>query len=191
MIREYIHHNKDTNNSNFPHGTFAGYRAGCKCFDCNKANNNKKRLAYQNRNIEKEKIDTENKICGECEIKKPNSKFYLIGEYLSPYCKDCEIPRRKKYLYLRAYNLTIEEYEAMIKKQGNRCALSSDHEFKGREPFVDHDHTTNKVRGLLCTKCNFGLGQFNDDIVLLKSAIKYLEENSAADCPPIDGVSSN
>jgi hypothetical protein len=48
---------------------------------------------------------------------------------------------------------------------------------------------SNNKSGLLCTKCNFGIGHFNDNIELLKAAILYLEK-SAADCPII-GVSSN
>lgn len=41
---------------------------------------------------------------------------------------------------------------------------------------VDHNHKSNKIRGLLCLNCNAGLGNFRDNITLLKKAISYLEE---------------
>jgi len=43
---------------------------------------------------------------------------------------------------------------------------------------IDHNHLTNKVRGLLCNKCNQGIGFFNDNVHLLSEAIKYLNESS-------------
>jgi len=45
---------------------------------------------------------------------------------------------------------------------------------------VDHDHKTNKIRGLLCQFCNTALGKFLDDVEILKKAILYLERNSDA-----------
>ena len=42
---------------------------------------------------------------------------------------------------------------------------------------IDHDHTTNKFRGLLCNNCNWGIGQFNDNVELMKAAIFYIETN--------------
>lgn len=43
------------------------------------------------------------------------------------------------------------------------------------EVMVDHDHKTNRIRGLLCRRCNIGLGFFKDSIGLLSEAIQYLE----------------
>jgi hypothetical protein len=49
-----------------------------------------------------------------------------------------------------------------------------------RELSVDHDHATDKVRGLLCSPCNIGLGIFQDNIEFLQEAIKYLKKHRDA-----------
>lgn len=72
----------------------------------------------------------------------------------------------------RFYNLTWDQFEEMRKLQNDRCALC-DRKFT-RTPRVDHDHKTDKVRGLLCHHCNSGLGLLQDDPELLRKAIKYL-----------------
>ena len=70
----------------------------------------------------------------------------------------------------------------MLKKQNYKCAICHN-EFKIftdshiKDIHIDHNHITNKVRGLLCIKCNSGIGYLNDDINLLKEAIKYLKRN--------------
>lgn len=68
----------------------------------------------------------------------------------------------------KEYGLTIEDYERMVMEQNNSCALCGKHQTvskvrrkaavrKQRELVVDHNHTTNKVRALLCNRCNTGL----------------------------------
>ena len=74
---------------------------------------------------------------------------------------------------IRRYNLTKEKFAETLQKQNNCCAICK-REFKGT-PLVDHDHGIKIFRGLLCRKCNTGLGQFEDNIEVLRNAIQYLE----------------
>lgn len=89
--------------------------------------------------------------------------------------------RRSIQLRLK-YDLTLEDFDAMNKAQGGRCAIcgepetSNDHRSGHPLPLaVDHDHETGAVRGLLCRRCNRHLGGFNDDAKLLRSAADYLD----------------
>lgn len=76
----------------------------------------------------------------------------------------------------RFYGITIEEYETMVNAQNGNCAICGRNksEFK-TSLHVDHDHKTGKIRGLLCSNCNSGIGNLRDDVSLLKKAINYLE----------------
>jgi hypothetical protein len=88
-------------------------------------------------------------------------------------------PRKVKNTILkRMYGITIDEYEAMLVKQGGGCAICGQKEPGGNAGHlhVDHCHDTKKVRGLLCGSCNNGLGRFVHRIDLLLAAIKYLQE---------------
>jgi hypothetical protein len=74
---------------------------------------------------------------------------------------------------LRKYGLTLDQYHAMLKAAAGRCPLC---ELPFREtPCIDHDHTTGRVRGLLCRTCNRALGLFNDDPARLRAAADYLD----------------
>lgn len=77
------------------------------------------------------------------------------------------------------YGLSWETYEDMFLKQGGKCKICGDSkelwpEKKTDGLYVDHCHATQAVRGLLCCRCNAGLGQFRDNPVFLKSAVEYL-----------------
>lgn len=76
---------------------------------------------------------------------------------------------------MKKYGITVEDYVRMLVEQNGRCAICLS-EYPGPNAFhVDHDHATGKVRGLLCTRCNPGLGYFRDDPELLARAIEYLK----------------
>ena len=86
-------------------------------------------------------------------------------------------PEKKRAGRLRKdYGLTAEEYEARLLRQGGGCAICGTKATgkAERKLSVDHDHKSGALRGLLCHQCNFGLGQFRDDTVLLSKAISYL-----------------
>jgi len=89
---------------------------------------------------------------------------------------------RREYNLKRSFNMTLAEFDFLLKKQNNKCAICGKLESansnigKIRPLSVDHDHKTGKVRGLLCNKCNQAIGLFSDDINMLFNAIKYLQE---------------
>jgi len=83
--------------------------------------------------------------------------------------------RIRKWWLNKKYNITVEQFDQMVEMQNNKCAIcGSSLEGIKQNRHVDHDHKTGKVRGILCHKCNRGLGYFNDDPVLLKSAAEYV-----------------
>jgi hypothetical protein len=69
------------------------------------------------------------------------------------------------------YGITPEEYKALRKLCSSRCMICGSTD----KLHVDHCHSTEKVRGLLCNNCNVGLGRFKDDKTKLANAIRYLE----------------
>jgi hypothetical protein len=74
------------------------------------------------------------------------------------------------------YGITVQEYDLLLNKQDNQCAICGTEAcMTGRVFAVDHNHDTGEVRGLLCGKCNIGLGQFSDNPALLVRAAAYLE----------------
>ena len=76
----------------------------------------------------------------------------------------------------RYYGVTKELYESILKFQGNGCAICkvSTPVCKRKYFSVDHNHLTGAVRGLLCSHCNHGLGNFKDNIKIMKNSIIYL-----------------
>jgi hypothetical protein len=75
------------------------------------------------------------------------------------------------------YGITGDDYMEMVRQQGDRCAICGTTDPGGGNGrwCVDHCHDSLKVRGLLCTSCNTGLGYYRDDPELLRAAADYLE----------------
>ena len=97
--------------------------------------------------------------------------------------------RNRKRSIKNNHGMTWEHLEELYEKQGASCAICGKHiglyTKKGGDPLqvgrVDHCHSSGKIRGLLCHKCNIGLGHFEDNVVALRNAIDYLEEHKDVD----------
>ena len=76
---------------------------------------------------------------------------------------------------LAMYGLSDEAYNEMRAEQNGLCALCKKRDGGRRGLFVDHDHETGEVRGLLCHSCNTGLGMLGDNVAGLEKAIAYLQ----------------
>ena len=71
------------------------------------------------------------------------------------------------------FGITLLHYEEMLQAQGGVCAICGKQQ-EGRSLSVDHCHETGRIRGLLCTRCNLGIGNLQDDPGVLRKAIEYL-----------------
>lgn len=112
--------------------------------------------------------------------------------YIFYQCKQCQKEKHKIYSnankskikstdLLRTYGITIEQYNEMLEDQNNRCGICGNEEtskIKGitKSLSVDHCHTNGNVRQLLCSSCNYGLGNFKDSVEILEKAILYIKK---------------
>lgn len=143
------------------------------------------------------------KICAGCKLSKNEEEFGIcsrLKDGKNNYCKECvkvfskatynnrkskkleenklwrqtNKHKYKEYKLKHRYGITLEIYEQMKLQQNGLCKICN----REKKLFVDHCHKTGKIRGLLCGKCNKGLGHFFDNKDYLKSAIDYLGENN-------------
>ena len=73
----------------------------------------------------------------------------------------------------RKFGISLEDYDRLLAEQGGGCAICSDPPEPGGNLHVDHDHADGRVRGLLCVRCNNGLGQFKEEPELIQKAVSY------------------
>jgi RNA polymerase subunit RPABC4/transcription elongation factor Spt4 len=74
----------------------------------------------------------------------------------------------------RKYNLTKDDFDKLFESQGKRCPICWTSEFTQWTLNVDHCHVSGKVRGILCNKCNLGLGAFDENPDTMSRAIDYV-----------------
>lgn len=131
--------------------------------------------------------------CKECENKGTNEwrkknpqkwrdycrKHYYKSKKDGKYYKRASVHPVRRAIYRRKtrYGITEEQFKGFLKKQNNKCAICLKELDQDRKMFcVDHCHKTKIVRGLLCSRCNWGLGSFLDNTDSLKKAIEYINK---------------
>lgn len=139
-------------------------------------------------------------LCRTCKLEKPSEDFYFnrSKQTRSNQCKSCAIayqkeryshnpdpikanarqwaqdhaPHVRNLKLQRQYGISSKDYDEIFIQQSGKCAICKEaHNLLD----VDHCHTTNRVRGLLCRNCNQALGKFKDSIDVLLAAIRYLQ----------------
>lgn len=138
---------------------------------------------------------SEHKRCTSCNEIKPISEYTKNGfnqhnkQMYKSKCKPCynayksawrlsrpdNYEKTKDTELKRLYGIGYQEYLKMLAAQQYACAICGTTDTGAYKAFhVDHCHDTGTVRGLLCSNCNTGIGNLNDDINLLQRAIEYL-----------------
>jgi len=119
-------------------------------------------------NIEKYRDKRKEKYNSNKEYFKDNAKKYIKN---NP-------NKHRQYQFKSRYGIDYKEWERLNELQNGKCKICGivGNDTK-RYLMLDHCHTTGKVRGLLCNKCNLALGHFKDSIEIMKKAILYLEDS--------------
>lgn len=140
------------------------------------------------------------KFCPKCKTLKSFDNFHKKNgskDGLQLWCNQCSL-EAKNHQYktsrrlavnaharktkLKSYGLTVQKYDKLFKDQNGLCAICGNPETQmSNKKYgnvdklrVDHDHKTGKIRGLLCAKCNFAIGLFQDNFDYMLNACNYL-----------------
>lgn len=152
------------------------------CKDCNTV---KSRHSFHRDQTATDGLNKRCKICNNKQSKawrdknKDRCKVRDRGRYLNEKVVSPELRLDRHFRY--TYGITLDRYNELFTNQNGLCAIclqpeSQENNGKRERLRVDHCHITRFVRGLLCSKCNTGLGHFKENIVSLERAIVYLTE---------------
>ena len=124
------------------------------------------------------------------------------SDHLQAYCRKCQREYGKKWLeengdknivycrryykenkqkwrereYKKKYNMTLQEFDALLLSQNNKCPICDTALKSTRQMHVDHHHESGMRRQILCSKCNTALGLLNENVVNFEKAIQYINK---------------
>jgi hypothetical protein len=151
-----------------------------KYYQMNKHKRDRKKLNEQQKEWRKNNVELNKSYRLKYYDTKKNTKYCkkrreIFYDYYKNYQKKHNSKeevklRKREYSLKKKYKITIKDYDLMYEKQEGKCAICKKHQTQLKEILnVDHDHKTGDVRGLLCNRCNVGLGYYE------KSDINALE----------------
>ena|SRR5437762_309411 len=141
------------------------------------------------------------KRCGKCGVFKPLEQYgpsWHRKDHLQNWCAPCrsEAQRARKarnpnFIHMqrrqdiRRYGISTGEYDYLLSQQQGGCAICGKKCGTRSRLSIDHDHATNKVRGLLCMMCNAAIGGLQENPILLEIAAVYLRNGGTYTAPDL------
>lgn len=95
-----------------------------------------------------------------------------------PLIRDKENAKRREKYFQQKYGVSLAELDVIAEQQKGLCLICSKPFGERKRRHIDHCHKTGKVRGVLCSRCNQGLGLFKEDVFSLQRAISYIIRNN-------------
>ena len=123
--------------------------------------------------------NTRRSNCRECDTARHAEWRVKNKEHLRKYNQNRYIKNTDRWAshIWRKYKMKPEDYQNLLKSQGDKCAICGNqnpHHKQGRFN-IDHCHKTGVIRGLLCWRCNVAIGKMEDNPSRLRKAAKYIE----------------
>lgn len=167
----------------------ARYTSSGNCRDCIAEKRGKVEMNFRGKSS---KRSAENQLLAEKALSKGHNTYHALlpcpnghtERYITTNnCVECGKVADKKRKQAdkwrrikKIYGLSKDEYFALLFSQLSKCAICGTD--VSEKNHIDHCHSTGKVRGILCSKCNQGIGLFCESVDLMQSAIAYIKEKS-------------
>ena len=126
-----------------------------------------------------------NSICRQCIAKRMREYRKSNPDKIRVYSRKSYEKSRDKWTdknLKKNYGISLSDYEYLYESQNGKCAICNvehdgyDPQGNKRRMDADHCHKTKRIRGLLCIRCNRGIGMLGDSVEIVSSALKYLKE---------------
>jgi len=132
----------------------------------------KQRQCKKCQNARKQNTEAHRALVRKWRVKNPNKANEANRKWRENNPEKLKLYEKKRICKRRG--ITIEEFDSILRSQGGKCAICGKDSPGKKNWVIDHNHTTNENRGLLCSQCNVGIGMFRENAEVLEKAKSYL-----------------